>query len=524
MCKEKLMKLDLQRPAENRSEGSETVSASSNKPMIAVQITGLRLTACLLFVLLIGIGAGTLISYRAGAEPNRLYQSGMRVDSASPMALSVAFNASASAVEPSVVHITTLDVDGEGEAYNQSSGSGIIIDPAGYIITNNHVVKEAKKIKVRLEDGSILSGVAVGADEETDLAVVKVVTSKPLKAARIGNSDKVMVGEWVLAIGSPFGLEQTVTAGIISAKERVTDSRRSFQQLLQTDAAINPGNSGGPLVNMAGEVIGLNSQIATRTGNFQGVGFAVPSAIFIDVYNQLLSHGRVSRGYMGIYPDKVTPQFAEIYNMSEVAGAIIHDITDLKGPAAISGIKSGDVIVEFDGYKIKDDRDLVRRIVATQVKKPVSVKLLRNGSLQSVSVTLIEREPTIAQAPPRDIPDAKPKSDRAKPEKKEDKNENLGSKLGLSLAPMTEMRAQQAGYKTTTGIILRTVETDSVAYDAGLRDGDIIKEINKQPIDNQENFEQAISKLRSGDPIVFFVEQRRSRSSASHRFISLTVP
>jgi serine protease Do len=518
------MKQALHDSAQDRPEAPESNAKNPEKPVITIQITGLRVTACLIFVLLTGIGVGTLVNNRAGAAPNPLAQLNMRTDVPSPMTLSAAFNTAASAVEPSVVHITTLDMDTDGEAFNQSSGSGIIVDPTGYILTNNHVVKEAKKIKVRLADGSMLSAVLVGADDETDLAVVKVVPGKPLKAAQIGNSDKVIVGEWVLAIGSPFGLEQTVTAGIISARERVTDTRKSFQQLLQTDAAINPGNSGGPLINMAGEVVGINTQIATRTGNFQGVGFAVPSAIFTDVYNQLLSRGRVSRGFMGIFPDKVTPQFAQIYGMEEVSGAVVHDLTDPKGPAATAGLKSGDVITEFDGFKIRDDRDLVRRIVATPVNKPVTVRYLRSGISQSVNVTLIEREPTKAPLPGRDIPDARPRVDKVRTDRKDEKDEDLGTKLGLSLAPMTEMRAQQAGYKTTTGILLRTVENDSVAYDAGLRDGDIIKEVNKKPILKQEDFDQAISKMKSGDPIVFFVEQHRARSGSSNRFISITVP
>ncbi|MEW6730257.1 MAG: trypsin-like peptidase domain-containing protein [Acidobacteriota bacterium] len=484
--------------------------------IIVLQVTGLRLAVCLVVILLTGIGIGLVAAGRfAPLGASEILR--VQANDISPQTLSAGFAAATRAVEPSVVHITTVDLDSEGEVFNQSSGSGVIIDPAGYIITNYHVVKGANRIKVRLGDGSLLSGTVIGLDEESDLAVVQVVTNKPLKAAHVGNSDKLTVGDWVLAIGSPFGLEQTVTAGIISAKERVTDNSRNFNQFLQTDAAINPGNSGGPLINMNGEVIGINTQIATRTGNFQGVGFAVPSVIFTDVYNQLVTNGRVSRGYLGVAPDKVTPQFAQIYNLQEAAGALIHDLTGIDGPAAKAGLKSGDVIVEFDGYKIKDDRDLVRRIVSTRVNTPVIVKYVRNGQVLAANVNLIERAQTVSALVPRSTPEIKPQSI------KDNKDNKIDQKLGLSITTLTEMRAQQMGYKATAGVVVRTVETSSVAYDAGLKDGDVIKEVNKQPVSKQEDFAQLINKLKPGDSLVFFVEHH-SRRGSSHKFISLTVP
>jgi serine protease Do len=499
----------------------ETAGAQSQKSLsrtIVVKITGPGLVICLILVLLSGIVVGTLVADRAGAAPTHQEQLRANAEAAnSATSLSAAFAAATGAVEASVVHITTVDFDGDGEVYNQSSGSGVIVDPAGYIITNYHVIKDANKIKVRLIDGSMLTGNVAGFDEDTDIAVIKVVPGKPLKAAKLGDSDRVVVGDWVLAIGSPFGLEQTVTAGIISAKERVTDEKRSFQQFLQTDAAINPGNSGGPLVNMAGEVIGINAQIATHRGNFEGIGFAVPSTIFTDVYNQLLANGRVSRGYLGVFPTKVTPQFAQVYNMEQPVGALVHDLTDTDGPAAKAGLKSGDVIVEFDNYKIKDDRDLVRRIVATRVNTPVTLKYLRNGSLQTASVNLVERQDSAQPPKPHAITDLKPHIARV------DKDAKSDQKLGFDTAPLSEMRAQQMGYKAITGVVVRTVNTDNVAYDAGLRDGDLIKEVNKQPINKQEDFLQAVNKLKSGDSLVFFIEHR-SRLGTQHRFISLTIP
>ncbi|KAF0243945.1 MAG: trypsin-like serine protease, partial [bacterium] len=336
--------------------------------VVTIRLTGPSLIISLVFVLLTGVGIGSLVVHPTDAAPELPTNIRMNADASSPLLLSAAFATAAQGIESSVVHITTVDLDGERDVFlSQSSGSGFVIDSTGYILTNYHVVKDANKIKTRFADGAILTASLVGFDEETDLAVIKVNSGKALKASRIGDSERVTVGDWVLAIGSPFGLEQTVTAGIISAKERVTDQNRNFQQFLQTDAAINPGNSGGPLINLAGEVIGINSQIATRKGNFEGVGFAVPASIFMDVYGQLIAQGRVSRGYLGVYPSKVTSEFAQVYSLKEPNGALIHDITEVDGPAAKAGLKSGDVVTEFNGHLVKDDRDLVRYIVSTRV-------------------------------------------------------------------------------------------------------------------------------------------------------------
>lgn len=485
---------------------------------ITINISATSLIAGLVLLLIVGLGAGALVAVRVGAEPTLQEKLRMSAEVASPQMLSAAFGQATRAVEASVVHITTVDVDTDGSVYNQNSGSGVVVDPSGYILTNYHVVKDSSKIKVRLMDSSTLSGQVVGADEDTDLAVVKVVSNKPLVAAKIGDSDNLNVGDWVLAIGSPFGLERSVTAGIISARERVTDENRSFQQLLQTDAAINPGNSGGPLVNMTGEVVGINSQIATRKGSFEGIGFAVPSTIFIDVYNQLLEKGRVSRGYLGVVPAKVTAQFAQVYNLPEVSGALIHELSEENGPAAKVGLKSGDVIVEFDNHKIKDDRDLVRRIVTTRVNKNVPLKYYRNGQINTTMVSLVERPGAAATTfTPRPALDLKPRMG---------KDDKATDKLGLNIAPLTEMRSKQMAYpyKTTTGVVVRTINPDHVAYDAGLRDNDVIKEINKQPITKPEDFTQAINKLKSGDSVVLFVEHPTRRGQSQHKFISLTVP
>ncbi|MBL8151307.1 MAG: trypsin-like peptidase domain-containing protein [Blastocatellia bacterium] len=492
--------------------------------VIRLEITASKLVLAAT-VFLIGSLLAVALVKTVGADLNSPALTKNSQDFIYPTALSAAFSRAAQNVEDSVVYITTLDLDSEGDAYSQNSGTGIIVDPAGYILTNAHVIGNANRIKVRTSDGATLSATLIGTDEETDLAVVKVTTSKLLKPANVGDSEKVMVGEWVLAVGSPFGLQQTVTAGIISAKERVTDSRRSFQQMLQTDAAINPGNSGGPLVNMSGEVVGINTQIATRTGSFQGIGFAVPSLIFTDVYNQLVKQGRVSRGYLGIYPDKLTPQFCQVFGLPSQEGALVQDVTDIDGPAAKGGLRTGDVIVEFDGYKIKDDRDLIRRIVLTPINSPVKVRFIRAGVETSTNVTLVEREPTPVAKAPRSIP----KLDRPRVERRSEKSEGglslaaAESKLGFSLSELTEARAQTLGYKgSTDGIFVRKVENNSAAYDAGLRDADIIKQINKKEVRTEADIVSAFKSLKPGDSVVFFIE-KRSRNS-SRRYFSLTIP
>ncbi|MCS6885722.1 MAG: trypsin-like peptidase domain-containing protein [Acidobacteriota bacterium] len=447
-----------------------------------------------------------------------------------PARLSAAFNRAARIVEPAVVHLTTLDVDEIGDAYGQTSGSGVIIDPEGYILTNYHVVGLANKIKVRLSDGTLLSGEIVGVDEEIDLAVVKVNHQRQLPVAKVGDSEKVIVGEWVLAIGSPFGLQQTVTAGIISAKERITDSNRSFQQMLQTDASINPGNSGGPLVNMAGEVIGINTQIATKTGGFQGIGFAIPSAIFMDAYHQIVTTGRVARGYLGIYPDKISPQFREVYELGDIEGALVHDVTETDGPAAQAGLKSGDVIVEFNGQKIRDDRDLIRRVTLSRPNTDIPVKYMRDGKLYSCTIKLAEREIPQTSArmrlPPVDtILGRRPRLERS-PNPKESSEataERINDKLGISIAPLSPLRARSLGYTTTAGVIIRSVQNNSIAHDAGLRDGDLILQVNRKAINSQEDYFAAVKQLKPGDSVVFFVEQR-SRGVVTKRFRSLTIP
>src|SRR5258705_3131665 len=318
--------------------------------------------------LLAGIGIGAMLSGRPTVAQNELQIAH------APEALSASFAEIARRVEPAVVNIETLQTasdvvaekDDEDQKEDQPSnnplldmfrrqqrrpmrgvGSGFIVSPTGYILTNNHVIEDATRIIVGLQSGEKYRGKVVGVDSETDVAVIKIDAPHDLPTVTLGDSNAAQVGDWVLAMGSPFGLDQTVTAGIISKKERETPYFTNFQRFLQTDAAINRGNSGGPLVNMRGEVIGINSQIATSTGDYNGIGFALPSNEARFVYEQVKASGKVRRGYLGIYLDSVKAEFAQVYHLPEARGAVVTDIRDAEGPAGRAGIKANDVIIEF---------------------------------------------------------------------------------------------------------------------------------------------------------------------------------
>src|SRR5436305_10389402 len=353
--------------------------------------------------LVVGVGVGAMLSRTRVAAFDDSPPSAAQIARA-PEALSASFAEIARRVEPAVVNIDTVaaapkvagkDGDDEDNDNNSDSdnplldmlrrharrpsrgvGSGFIVDPKGVILTNYHVVEGMTGIVVKLQSAEQSRGTVVGTDEETDVAVVKVNAGRDLPAVALGDSDDAQVGDWVLAIGSPFGLEQTVTAGIISTKERQTDQGASFRRFIQTDAAINRGNSGGPLVNMRGEVIGINSQIATSTGDYNGIGFALPSNIASSVFRQLMTAGKVRRGYLGVYLDSVKPEFARVYEMAAAKGAIIKDVANDKGPAEKAGMQTNDIIVEYNGQEIADAQDLINKVASTPVGQTVPVAYL----------------------------------------------------------------------------------------------------------------------------------------------------
>jgi serine protease Do len=352
----------------------------------------------------------------------------------SASALSEAFAAAAKRVEPAVVSIDAKappsnetarrapsgDPDDILEFFRRQMprsrpvsavGSGFIVDRAGYVVTNAHVVDGAARINVRLDSGDEYQAELVGMDVETDIAVLKIDVGRDLPTVTFGDSDSIKVGEWVLAIGSPFGLNRTVTAGIISQVQRETPRGSPFQRFIQTDAAINRGNSGGPLVNLRGEVIGVNSQIATSTGDYNGIGFALPAAETARVYQHLRENGRVRRGYLGVLLDSVRPEYAKVYEMGDERGAIITDVRVNDGPAGAAGLKAGDIIVQFDGQPVTDAQDLIQKVAGASPDRSVNVVYLREvgNALQrgTVSLRLGERplrEETAQADPPRRLP------------------------------------------------------------------------------------------------------------------------
>src|SRR5437870_258018 len=368
--------------------------------------------------LLTGIGIGAILAGRPAVAQEEL-QAAARA----PEALSASFVEIARRVEPAVVNIDTLqastdlaETDNDDKSDRTPSnplydmlrrqpprptrgvGSGLIFDPKGYILTNNHVIEGANRITIGLITGERFRGKVVGVDLETDLAVIKIDAGRDLPVMKLGDSNTAQVGDWVLAIGSPFGLEQTVTAGIISKKERQPYPGANFQQFIQTDAAINRGNSGGPLVNMHSEAIGVNSQIATLTGDYNGIGFALPSNEAKFVCEQILANGKVKRGFLGVRLESVRGEFARVYGLPEAKGAIVAYMeTESAGPtpASRAGLQTNDIIVEFNGEPVQDSQDLIAKIAGTPVGQTVSLAYFRDldGKLdrRTVEVTLGER-------------------------------------------------------------------------------------------------------------------------------------
>ena len=384
-------------------------------------------------------------------------------------------------------------------------GSGFIVDKSGYVITNAHVIKDVSRITVKLDSGEEFSGTVVGADDETDLAVLKIDARRDLPFVKFGDSDKAEVGDWVLAIGSPFGLSKTVTAGIISQKKRQTPFATQFQRFIQTDAAINRGNSGGPLVNLDGEVIGVNSQIATSTGDYNGVGFALPAREAEYVFTQIVKNGKVRRGYLGVLLDSVKPEFAAVYGLKDPKGAIVTDIRDKKGPAATAGMQVGDVVVDMNGQRIENAQDLIARVAATLPDQAITLGFLReNGAnieTKSASIRLGER-------PSRTVADLDGDRrilpvDGTKAEQKP---------FGLTLAELTPALAATYKLEGQKGLVVKEINPASFIADVkdssggeALGEGDLIQRVNRVGVTDIKAFNDVVSKLKIGDPVVLHV-------------------
>jgi serine protease Do len=427
-----------------------------------------------------------------------------------PAALPVAsgsFAQVAEAVGPAVVNINTImrggggrtPVEeffgdeffrrffGEGPQHPQqqrSLGSGVIVDPSGIALTNAHVVERATDIEVVTAEGKKHKAKVVGIDKRTDLAVLRLQGGGPYPSAVLGDSDKVKVGDWVLAIGSPFGLQQTVTAGIISAKGR-SIGQGPYDDFLQTDAAINPGNSGGPLVNMSGEIVGINSAILSGSGGNVGIGFSIPSNMAKRIYTELAAKGKVTRGWLGVSIQPLTPELAKSFGLKEPKGVLIADVVK-DSPADKAGLAAGDVLLEFDGKKLDVPQDLQKLVAVTAPGKGAPMKVWRDKGEKTLEIRVGETPEDTAQLEPS----AKGKS-----------------LLGLETRPITPEIARQLNLRTTEGVIVAHVDEDGAAAEAGLQRGDVIREVNRQRIRSPQDFERVTHGLKPGDRVTVLLQR-----------------
>ena len=366
------------------------------------------------------------------------------------------------------------------ESFEQKSlGSGFVIDRDGTIVTNNHVVENADQIKVKLSNGKEFDAKVLGRDPKTDLAVIKIDASQDLKPLRMGNSDDLKVGSWVVAIGSPFGLEQTVTAGIVSAKGRVIGSG-PYDNFIQTDASINPGNSGGPLINMNGEVVGINTAIIASG---QWIGLAIPVNMASEIVPQLKAKGKVTRAQLGGMIQEVTPALAQSFGLKEKKGALVSQVLN-DSPAEKAGIEQGDIILEFEGKEISDSKDLPRIVAGTPVGKMVTVKLSRNGKTLTKEVKLgeMEEKTAVAEAPSRKL-------------------------LGVKVQNITPDMVGALGLKSTSGVLIAEVEPGSPASSGGLQRGDVVLEVNRKPIKDAQSFRKSVEEAKGGETLLLLVKR-----------------
>ena len=372
-----------------------------------------------------------------------------------------------------------------GPQRQRSLGSGFIIDADGSILTNNHVVENAQKIMVKLADDQDYEAKIIGRDPKTDIAVIKINAKASLTAATFGDSDRLEVGEWVMAIGNPFGLDSTVTSGIVSAKGRHI-GQGPYDNFIQTDASINPGNSGGPLLNLHGEVVGINTAIFSRTGGNIGIGFAIPINLVKELLPQLRGKGKVTRGYLGVLIQKVTPEIAESLGMDKARGALVANISK-DGPAEKAGVKVGDVIIEFDGKEIKDSGDLPIIVARTAVERKVRMKVLRDKKEQQLSVTVgeLKDEEVVASAPEK-------------------------GELGMTVQRLTPQIAESLGLERAEGVVVSAVDPGSAADEAGIRRGDVIVEIDRKPIRSIDEYKKAVAGIKKGKGVLLLVRRGES--------------
>lgn len=392
--------------------------------------------------------------------------------------------------KPSVVNLFPLpgagrlrEGSGERTPNASGSGSGLIIDREGHIVTNNHVIGDATEIEVRFSDKTKLIAHVIGKDPDTDLAVLKVTTDRPLLSARFGDSAGIKVGQWVLAVGNPFGLDRTVTLGVISGIGRENINLSRYENFIQTDASINPGNSGGPLFNLRGEVIGINTAII----NFaQGIGFAIPSNMAKQVIEQLLAKGKVVRGWLGVGIQPLTAELAKKFGVAEGEGVLVNEVFE-KDPAALAGIKPGDVIVRIDGAVV-DSPNKLSRLIATLTPGATSkIEIVRDLKRLTMDIPLTERRDTTVVA------------------SISQQEEKTGVRLGLDLQDLTAPLAERFKLRESKGVLIAKVEPNSLAQAEGLREGDLIKEVNRMEVSSVGEFTSAIARSRRGDTLLLRV-------------------
>ena len=367
-------------------------------------------------------------------------------------------------------------------------GSGVIVSPDGYVVTNHHVIEGANSVTVTLLDKRTFAGTIVGSDPQTDLAVLKI-QGDDLPFVSWGDSSSLEVGDYVLAVGSPFGLRSTVTQGIVSAKGRGGMGITRYEDFIQTDAAINPGNSGGALVNMRGELVGINTAILSRTGGSQGVGFAVPASIGQHVYTNLVETGTVTRGFLGVGIQAVTPDLARSFGLDRPVGAIVTNVQDAS-PAARGGLRRGDTVIRYDAQPIATPRDLQRAVTTTPVGTEVTMIVVRDGEAQTVPVTIMQH------------PMSQPLAATTSPD--------AGARLaGLAVEDLTPSLARRFGVDDqVTGVVITDIRAGSRSEESGLLQGDIIREINRQPVSSLNAFQQAVSALPNDQPVLLFIHRR----------------
>jgi len=499
-----------------------------------------KIFATLLLTLTLGIGIilGTMISGHAQATHDQNATGATLLSLPDPVILSNSFSAISKKIGPAVVNISTTQIvekpkggkrpRGSGsdplqdffDRFSQSPddapdaerslGSGIIVDKKGFILTNDHVIDQATKIQVALDgDSTKYSGRVVGFDKDTDLAVIKIEADHELPVAKLGNSDGAQVGDWVLAFGSPFGLNSTVTAGIISAKDR-SNVGHQFQRFIQTDAAINPGNSGGPLVNMSGEIIGINTAIYTGSRGFEGVGFALPSTTIVGVYNQLITNGKVTRGSIGItFQEDRSNNPVLMKELGAPYGIVVEDVTP-GSPADKSGLQPGDVITEINGHPVHTGSDLVTPIAQTAIGDSVRVHYVHNKQAKEASLVVADRSKLFPQT--------------AQNAEDQPEDSETPSQFGLHVEELAPDVAHKIGMSKVTGVVVLEVDPASFAEDIEFVRGDVITEINHATISNISDYRIEMAKLKPGQDVLFKVARRGDGDRVLTLFLAGAVP